>query len=91
MIPTAHLLERAPEPGRDAVMPDEWLTVGESCQLWKLHRNTVYRHLRDGTLPCRTMRIGRNWRINAADAESMLFALNYLITQSAVDPDGAEG
>jgi excisionase family DNA binding protein len=83
----APLLERAPKPGTDAVMPDQWLTVNESCTLWKLHRNTVYRHLRNGTLPVRTMRIGRSWRINAADAETFLFALNYLIALAAEAPE----
>lgn len=83
---SAPLPQRAPAPDRSPAMPGEWLTVTELALLWRLHPNTVYRHLNNGTLPCETKRIGRCWRIKAEDAEDALDALSYLIAGGTVGP-----
>lgn len=67
-------------------MSGEWLTVMELAILWRLHPNTVYRHLNNGTLPCETKRIGRCWRIKADDAHAALEAAAYVIADGAVGP-----
>lgn len=73
------LLPRAFEPEDEAPMCAEWLSVIETATLLNLHVSTIYRHLHAGTFPCRSMRVGRAWRIRAEDVEGLRTSLANLL------------
>lgn len=62
------LLDRAQAAELDA---DDWLSVGAVAHLFGCHPDTIYTRLRLGTLPCRWIRLGRQWRIHRGDAEAI--------------------
>jgi excisionase family DNA binding protein len=84
---SAPLFDAPIAPSLDASMPDQWLTVAETSRQLKLHRNTIYRHLRDGTFPCQAKRFGKAWRIYAPDVTQLLEALEFLIAEARRDGD----
>jgi excisionase family DNA binding protein len=47
-------------------------SVHTTAERFGVYPGTVYRHLAAGTFPCRAVRIGRVWRISAADVEDYL-------------------
>lgn len=53
-------------------LPDDvaFLTVDETAELLRVHRNTVYRWVREGRLP--SSRIGKQWRIPRRALEKLL-------------------
>lgn len=48
-------------------MTDEWLTVMEVAALLKVAPKTVRKLLRDGDFPCKAVKLGNVWRIDARD------------------------
>ena len=84
--PTA-LLQRAPEPEIELPMSGEWLSVAETADRLDVHVKTVYRHLRAGTLPCRTLKIGRTWRIQTDDVETLVTRLRDLLAECEAKPN----
>jgi excisionase family DNA binding protein len=60
-------------------MPTQWLTPRQVSNRLNLHVSTVYRHLHAGTFPCRSLRIGRAWRIDAAQVDSLKRDLQELL------------
>lgn len=58
------LVDRAPAAEHDAPM---WLSVGEVARLLRITAETIYTQLNRGTFPFEAHRIGRVWRIRAAE------------------------
>jgi excisionase family DNA binding protein len=69
----------------EAHMPPEWFTVTETATRLNLHISTIYRHLRAGTFPCRSMRVGRSWRISAEDVTTLGTNLRQILGAAAPD------
>jgi excisionase family DNA binding protein len=50
--------------------PQELLTLAEAAEYLRLHRRTLTRLLREGTVP--GTKIGRQWRVRKADLDAVL-------------------
>ena len=72
MPPSVPALRRAIVPEMGQLMPNEWMTVAECAELFRIHRKTIYRQLGAGTFPIQTVRIGHQWRISRLDAADKL-------------------
>lgn len=48
-----------------------WLTTEEASTYLGVSPETLRKWLRRGTLPVRTRKIGRQWRVNAHDLKSL--------------------
>ncbi len=59
---------------KPAVVP-EWIKVAEAAARLNCHPKTVLNRIRAGTIPARTVRIGRLVRINRQDFEAYLESL----------------
>lgn len=58
-------------PGKGKLSDDvAFLTVEETAQLLRVHKNTIYRWVREGRLP--STRIGKQWRIPREALERLL-------------------
>lgn len=66
-------------------MSPEWFTVTEAAKRLDVHISTVYRHLRAGTFPCRSMRVGRSWRICAEDVTALGGTLRTMLAEATPD------
>jgi excisionase family DNA binding protein len=88
MTPSALEVARVLTPESDAHMPDSWMTVREASVEWRVHPNTIYRHLTAGTLPCRVRKVGRVWRLNAADVHAVRDQFTAVMAEAEADPEG---
>ena len=48
------------------------LSVPEACKFLRVHRNTLYKLIRDGELPAFRLMQGGRWRFRKRDLESWL-------------------
>jgi excisionase family DNA binding protein len=48
------------------------LSVPEACKLLRVHRNTLYKLIRDGELPAFRLMQGGRWRFRKRDLEQWL-------------------
>jgi excisionase family DNA binding protein len=51
---------------------DRWLNVLEVAARFGVRHDTIYRQLRRGIFPCHAMKVGRVWRVSAADVDRFL-------------------
>lgn len=68
-------LLRAPTPEIRRLMCEESVTAAEAARRLGIHSNTMYRLLTRGGLPLRAIKVGRVWRINKADLDRLLDAV----------------
>lgn len=55
-----------------ATAEDGWLSVLDVARRFHVHHDTVYRQLRRGVFPCHAVKVGRVWRVSAADVDRFL-------------------
>lgn len=51
---------------------DRWLSVLDVARRFGVSHGTIYRQLRRGEFPCRAEKVGRVWRVDAADVGRFL-------------------
>lgn len=66
-------------------MPEEWMTVSEAAELFRLHPKTVYRQLAAGTFPVDARRFGHQWRISRRDAAAKLEEIAAMVRELGED------
>ena len=60
-----------PEPSKGPAEADI-LSVPEACHFLRVHRNTLYKLIRDGELPAFRLMQGGRWRFRKRDLEQWL-------------------